>query len=482
MTVGTFEAMVLRKYDPQKSPIATETAALQKPIHRRSTCSLRKYPPHRYFKLKERPLPSFLTKTKYIYGEFPTMLPVLGTGGTQKLCVDQSAWWTPPAESLDMLPFADGTNPSIVRIQNNRQLLLPVDFGPDAAYLATICMTNSQCAWKDTPEQIQAYHLSTQAEPSKVLTVLLVLDENFQVLEEVTIQTLLDADFGKTAAPLPPVLRAFPLDDARLFTYNKELWVSYRDGSNFGFEKQVLNRVHLTRDGSLSHSFQATLLASEVETLCCGRNMALLDNALTNKLHALTWVDPVTVVNVNIKEKIAPRRLSEMDGRRRLSSSQAQSSWNHSLAQPHRRMTSSNRKHSDFHGTNGFMVYLPQSREYLGIGHFHRPPGRKVNGYARFGHHYTHAFFTISDHEPFHLKRLSPELVLSSDAYPQDAEIIQFWSGLELLDNNKIALAYGINDCEGAATYIDMGTIEALLRDVTKGQEVSDLLQHLKEM
>ena len=127
------------------------------------------------------------------------------------------------------------------------------------------------------------------------------------------------------------------------------------------------------------------------------------------------------------------------------------------------------------------MVYLPQHHEYLGIGHFHRPPGRKENDYARFGHHYTHAFFTISDHEPFHLKRLSPELVLQSDTKPQDAEVIQFWSGLERLDNNVIALTYGINDCEGAATYIDMKTIDSILRDVPKGMEVSDMLEPLKE-
>jgi len=291
----------------------------------------------------------------------------------------------------------------------------------------------------------------------------------------------------------------FPLDDARLFTFQKNLFVSYRDGPNFGYDKQVLNRVHLTReaDGLL----KASLLASEVNRLCCGRNMALIENMLTNKLQALTWVDPVTVVDVHIQDKptnvegsqTTPRRLSDVPPQQ-ASLLAAESAWNQSLVaeQPHRRrLESSGKKGSDFHGTNGFMVYLPQHHEYLGIGHFHRPPGRQENEYARFGHHYTHAFFTISDQEPFHLKRLSPELVLESEGHPQDAEVIQFWSGLERSagsssNNNKddddvIALTYGINDCEGAATYIAMKTIDGLLRDVPKGMEVSNMLEPLKK-
>jgi len=122
------------------------------------------------------------------------------------------------------------------------------------------------------------------------------------------------------------------------------------------------------------------------------------------------------------------------------------------------------------------MVYLPKTQEYLGIGHFHRPPGREANEYARFGHHYTHAFYTISDQPPWHLKRLSPELLLPSQSYKDDAEIIQFWSGLERVDDNLLALAYGINDCEGAAMYMEMSIVEALLRVVPQGKEVRDLM------
>jgi hypothetical protein len=135
-----------------------------------------------------------------------------------------------------------------------------------------------------------------------------------------------------------------------------------------------------------------------------------------------------------------------------------------------------NTKKSHFHGTNSFIVHLPKTQEYLGIGHFHRPPLRSANEYARFGHHYTHAFFTIPDQPPFRLKRLSPELLLPSFAYNTDAEIIQFWSGLERVDDDTLAVAYGINDCEGAATYLDLSMVESLLRDVPLGMEVVDLM------
>jgi len=182
--------------------------------------------------------------------------------------------------------------------------------------------------------------------------------------------------------------------------------------------------------------------------------MALMENVHTRELQALTWVDPVTVENVPLQQE-----------------------------DPHRRLTATNNEKkakSHFHGTNGFMVHLPTTNEFLGIGHFHRPPSRDFdNEYARFGHHYTHAFFTISDQAPFRLTRLSPELLIPSPANPNDAEIIQFWSGLELADENTLALAYGINDCEGAARYLSMSAVNDLLTPVPEGKEVVDLMQPL---
>ncbi|KAL3932046.1 MAG: hypothetical protein SGBAC_011036 [Bacillariaceae sp.] len=372
-----------------------------------------------------------------------------------KLCVNQSEWTKD--DSPTRLPFADGTNPSLLKIK--RDLPMLASLPKEAYYLATICMTNSQCAWKDAPEEFLEYKLSTDKEPSTVRTVLLILNEQFETLQEATITTVLDAPFGKQHNQPKTETgnekqQIFSLDDARLFYHQREIWVSYREGKQFGYDKQVLNKVHIST--SPHEQMSVTLKASEVETLCCGRNMALMENIdNSQELQALTWVDPVTVENVLLQQEQGHRRLSAANNKAK-------------------------KKKSHFHGTNGFMVHLPATNEFLGIGHFHRPPSRDFdNEYARFGHHYTHAFFTISETAPFHLKRLSPELLLPSAANPKDAEIIQFWSGLELVDDNTLALAYGINDCEGAARYLSLSTVSDLLRPVPDGKEVVDLLQPL---
>lgn len=169
------------------------------------------------------------------------------------------------------------------------------------------------------------------------------------------------------------------------------------------------------------------------------------------------WVDPVTVVQVN----------------------GTHTKWQSSVADENddRRHLGKQRKRL-FHGTNAFL--LPFRNELLGIGHFHRPLGRGPNEYARHGHHYTHAFYTISEGEPYHLKRLSAEFVFPSKQHPTDADIIQFASGLELDEiNEKAVIAYGINDCEGGAVYVDLEVLEEMLRPVKKGQEVLDTMRKI---
>ena len=63
------------------------------------------------------------------------------------------------------------------------------------------------------------------------------------------------------------------LDDARLFVHSNRVWISYRDGPNFGYDKQVLNPLHLESLDSV------IIKASESIPFCCGRNMALLEHA-----------------------------------------------------------------------------------------------------------------------------------------------------------------------------------------------------------
>lgn len=487
--VFLYVVMVLFRALPLPSKLKMHSASSKDVV---GNCELRNYPKRRYYGLDNRPLPDFLD-TEYIYGKLPLLVnpKEVQQNTAAKLCVDQSEWFDPQTtmgdakpgteaktKGLASLPFADGTNPSILKLQDNpridasiRNLLQTKIVGRNGEkpyYLATICMTNSQCAWNDSPQEIMDFRLSKDEKPSTERTVLLVLSKNFETLMEASIYTKMDAPFGRRKKPSGQT-KTFQLDDARLFTHKGNIWVSYREGRLFGYDKQVLNKLHFdfTEKAVETKALRTTktdmtvtLLASDTETLCCGRNMALIDNVHTNELQALTWVDPVTVVDVDV---------SKTDS---------------AVEQSRRRLKQETKKKSHFHGTNGFMVHLPKTGEYLGIGHFHRPPGRDQNDYARFGHHYTHAFFTITDQPPFRLKRLSAELVLSSHLYPEDAEIIQFWSGLELSTGDKgeevLALAYGINDCEGAALHLDLAFVDGLLKDVPEGKEVVDFMMPLK--
>jgi hypothetical protein len=137
------------------------------------------------------------------------------------------------------------------------------------------------------------------------------------------------------------------------------------------------------------------------------------------------------------------------------------------------------------------LVYLAGQEEYIGIGHFHRqvPSRKKIDDtnqvFAKFGHHYTHAFFTISAVPPFALKRLSPEFVLEApnQKIRMDAEMIQFASGLELLSkDNLFAIAYGINDCEAAVITISVQQVNEMLRPIVGGgTHIFQFMDHAKD-
>lgn len=408
------------------------------------SCAFRHYPPRRYYGLTSREQPAFLSEAEYIYGELPSVLST--SFEMEKLCVNQSEWLT--KEDTGRLPFADGTNPSILHVERLKDTPHYDDLlTQGVTYIATICMTNSQCQWNDTDEEVEEYNLSKRDKPNTVLTALLFLNEHFSVIRETTIAMQRDAVWGnRKLRPEPDgnggfVTTVRALDDARLFVYMGKVWVSYRDGKAFGYDKQVLNPLHI--EGT-----SVTIKASETLSFCCGRNMALMTPA--ENLQALTWVDPVTVIDV------------------------------HTISESHRRLREADKtKKSHVHGTNAFMVPFGDN-ELLGMAHFHRPADRKENPYARFGHHYTHAFFTISASPPFRLTRLSAELLLPSKHHSDDGEIIQFISGLEV-HSDKVVLAWGINDCEGAAGTIDVTAVEGLLRDVAEGKEVVDFMEKVSQ-
>jgi hypothetical protein len=74
--------------------------------------------------------------------------------------------------------------------------------------------------------------------------------------------------------------RAF--DDARLFlNTNDEVWVSFREGKDFGWDKQVIMEIKMewradNNNNNNNDQWTATVVASETASFCCGRNMALM--------------------------------------------------------------------------------------------------------------------------------------------------------------------------------------------------------------
>jgi hypothetical protein len=452
----------------------------------RSACLLRRYPLHRYYKMNSMNQPSFLTDetARYVYGEWPVLFGAsYTTPASLKICVDQSMWLD--SKATNEQPFADGTNPSILSVHRLEktfgkrelsQLLGP--FASSTHFLATACMTNSQCSWNDSPQQVVEYKLSQQSEPTVVLTVLLLLDSDFVRIAQTTVLLIRDAPWGKLRKQILPGAESIhytpALDDARLFVHDHQVWISYREGKRFGYDAQVLNPVHWQ---VVQNKLSAVIRASETTSFCCGRNMALMENPLdASALQSLTWVDPVTVTTVDTTpwNKIATttRRLESISN-------------NKNNVLPNIDRNASSIRHtvkSHVHGTNAFMIYVADTHEFLGVGHFHRPPNRNKNVYARFGHHYTHVFFTISAMPPHALTALSPEFLLpaaAASSRANDGEIIQFLSGLELVDD-MLVIAYGINDCEAAVTKVTLASVRAFLRETDRTKQVVDYMEPLK--
>ena len=528
-------------------------------------CQFRRYPWHRYYQLPQLPIstqqepplphpPDFLTSTshvEYIYGVWPTILEQgkhFVAQDVRKLCVNQTEWWGPTQQPVPTTkstkgtptttvtwPFADGTNPSVLlmhRIQEQASHVANriLQHFPTTYYVVTVCMTNSQCTWNDAESDPTIFDLPdrSQKQPDTVRTILQLLDIHFHKIMETTIYLSRDAAWGKKLKGIddhtsPDYTYLPALDDARLFVYQSQIYVSYREGPGFGYDVQVLNPIHIDIESEMiathhhtkmtkSHIVSATIKASESASFCCGRNMALMpdfgfvphQHDPHTKLHALTWVDPVTVEAVDATP-IHQRTPQQQQKQRRL----LLDTTNSTLSLPpsvhqyhnHRRLKEEKHK-SHIHGTNAFMVPIPTMSKkkdaptvYLGIAHFHRPNDRKPNEYARFGHHYTHAFYTISTDAPnhksgtatntistFHLTALSPEFVIRSTHIPEDAEIIQFISGLEYdPTTNQIILSYGINDCEGAIRRMDYRILQKLLRPVPRGKQVVDFMLPLQQ-
>ena len=316
---------------------------------------------------------------------------------------------------------------------------------PTAAYISTTSKNVNHRCGSSVVQHDEA--TLTLLPPVGFHVNVLIVDIHMNTLLQTIVQVVNGIEEGGDEQRRHPLVG----DDARLILHNGDddggfsLWMNYK-------------RYDLPKNGPLAFAsqlkleydnnkkFQVTTMPGKDEDaaikLCCGRNFAVVPPPQTKplsghsdgKLSFLTSPDPVWVQEVDTN--INFRRIS------------------HQLADPPRPQ----RKHHQsftpsFHGTSSTLLYLPNTKEYLGIGHILREAG-----YSGVGHHYTHAFFTISDTAPYTIIRLSGEFVFESKYAKGDADSIQFSTGLKWVPTiyqdegrrTAIAIGYGIMDCESS--------------------------------
>ncbi|CAB9513746.1 expressed unknown protein [Seminavis robusta] len=478
----------------------------------------------------------FLAEADYIYGEVPILLtpsPKFGGGG--KICLDDKG----ANAGSHYVAFADGTNPTILsvarvkqRLPSHHPLLQLLDtIIADIAKESTdaTSSTKAKPAFVGTvlfkrPEAMQCYYGQPE-QPEDLFqsqgfqhqryeqgTFFAILDAHGRILWktpitltpalqylQATARRLATSDTSSTvgnnsveldpadiASESSPHHKAFDthdvFDDPRLFLHDGQIWISSH-GNRRGFQSH--NQIHFApvaaEDGNGS-TFVARIDEQDTVPVCCGRNIGVLEQtsntatamssspSAVNPLAVLPWIDPVTFMRVNGNGTAV-----QPDGQ--------------PLASGPKAGTANKRKKkrvtSHFHGTNGFLLYLPETNEYLGIGHFHKGAHKP---FAVWGHHYTHAFYTISagnenDHH-YQLTRLSPEFVFASKSarseHEADGDVIQFASGMEIVSHDDgveyVVISYGINDCESAIVYVEMSRVVELLRPVDDGLRVVDFM------
>lgn len=485
-------------FDTGSDPFSDLNEKLSKPVF--SACSSpRIYPDIKYYQL-DAPLdeqPSFLTKeAQYIRGKVPFILKPLSK---KKLCIDSSEW---EEEVKDRLKFSDGQNPSVMslstksnqltdkspRLSNVETIepLMHIVGGVDVMqnmFAGVIYVGGAQCAFGMPEEEKELFKFSPLEKPPTERSLFLVLDQHLDTVIQSTILIEKDTSkWGKKKFEDSELndREVVKLDDPRLFFHQGELWILYRNGNAFGFEKQIHNKLHfdlLEENETEDEKLVVFIKASETVTTCCGRNMAMISEPAKKLdesiLKTVTWVDPLTVdiaIDPSSKESQKKKKLPEKKKK-----------------QPK----------SDIHGTNGYMIPLLETSEYLGIAHFHRPEHRSKSEFALHGHHYTHAFFTISMDEPHSLKRLSNEFLFES-LHPKkenvDGEVIQFASGLDIIAKTnsssleaddliyELMISYGVNDCESAVISLDLNEVQDLLLEVADEDEVFDIMNIREDM
>jgi len=383
---------------------------------------LRKYPVERSYGLNKKTAeqPDFLTsKTKYIRGVQPkTIAP---PGGRAKACVVKPS----PKEPTS----TDGLNPSTVFFKDGHFLTL----------IGDSLNGDNQCIYP---------------KPSKIgkggskRAMIVLQGPNFETISQVQI------DLRSSAARVDPnvtwgkqklkdkINQPPAITDGRLQWFGEKLMISYYSGKDFGYEAQVFQPIHLDMDDAMKLT-AAYIFGEETKTYCCGRNFAFFQvPGTTPQGYYAEWALPPKFRSLESDKKKLPDLPAVL------------------YAAPNIKV----------HGTSPTLVHIDATDELLTITHVHRPPGRPgASSYALHGHHYTH-FFVTYDRTTLKIKRISNEFCFAATDLKTevaDCDIIQFASGLDFqAKGQKLAISWGINDCEGAIGLFDWSIADKLLLPV----------------
>ena len=91
-----------------------------------------------------------------------------------------------------------------------------------------------------------------------------------------------------------------------------------------------------------------------------------------------------------------------------------------------------------------------------------------------------HVVVFASSESPHQLKRLSSEFVFRSNVAPYDADVVQFASGMDWAtggNKDRIVIAFGINDCEGAVVHVRRDVVESMLIPVETGAHAASYMK-----
>lgn len=398
---------------------------------------------------------------------------------------------------FDFGTAARGYNPSMVALPFKLH-----DAFPTGRWLVAVRTGLEQCTG--------ATDLGTKLVGSHVA----VLDENFQILTRTAIRVAHGDNYTDDMALADVRIIQVDGDEVKIsfqpYTLDANPWAADEAQRLFPWDRrwsyhEVVAKLHLSPSKIKSRvALTAWIdrLESKVLLRCPDekswnqpsrhvlKNMGFFTSS--GHLHALDMIHPLEVVKSqdfhemqqapwNAPTHITPLCAKDKDVKR---SALRVLPWAGAVGQ------SSHDGLSDLEIHNGAnLVWIENTKEYLGLGHFTRGYSdwyttgvhlkyNQTTGYSfvedissrntttRFGHHYTHLFFTLSGTEPFHIKRMSPEFCFQSMQNPSDCETIQFASSLTLDGDKKLHVGYGVMDCESYLATFDIASVLQSLREV----------------